>query len=89
MECSLHHLCLQPCCPLLLLPHCFLPPVDRCHGRCFAAAVALLSMLLKVLVSQVPRPQSRMVHPPEESRATALAAAARPLVPTDQLADVQ
>jgi hypothetical protein len=30
-----------------------------------------------------------MVHHPEESRAVALAAAARPLVPTDQLADVQ
>jgi hypothetical protein len=30
-----------------------------------------------------------MVHPPEESRGVALAAVARPLVPTDQLADVQ
>jgi hypothetical protein len=47
------------------------------------------SVLPEVLVSQVPRPQSRMVHPPEESRAAALAAVARPLVPTDQLADIQ
>jgi hypothetical protein len=47
--------------------------------------VALLPVLPKVLVSQVPRPQSRMVQSPEESRAVV----ARPLVPTDQLADVQ
>jgi hypothetical protein len=46
-------------------------------------------VLPEVLVSHMPRPQSRMVHPPEESHVAALAVAARPLVPTDQLADVQ
>jgi hypothetical protein len=88
-ECSLHHLCLQPCCPLLLFPHCFLPPYDHYRGRCFAAAVALLPVLPKVLVSQVPQPQSRMVPPPEESHAVAPAEAARPLALVVQWAGVQ
>jgi hypothetical protein len=89
MECSRHHLRLQPCCPLLLLPHCFLPPYDRCRGRCSAAAMALLLVLPKVLVSRVPQPQSRMVPPFEESCAAAPAEAAHPLAPIDQLAYVQ
>jgi hypothetical protein len=78
-ECSLHHLCLQPCCHLLLLPHCFLPPYDHYRGRCSTVAVALLLVLPEVLVSQVPRPQSRMVPPPGESRAVAPAEAAHSL----------
>jgi hypothetical protein len=46
-------------------------------------------VLPEVLVSQVPRPQSRMVPPPEESRAVAPAEATRPLVLVVQWADVQ
>jgi hypothetical protein len=79
-ECSLYHLHLQPCCPLLLPSHCFLPPYDRYHGDCSMAVVALLPVLPEVLVSPVPRPQSRMVPPPEESRAVAPAEVAHPLV---------
>jgi hypothetical protein len=45
------------------------------------AAVALLPVLPEVLVSQVLRPQSRMVPPPEESRAAAPTEAAQPLAP--------
>jgi hypothetical protein len=51
--------------------------------------VALLPVLPEVLVSQVPRPQSRMVPPPEESRAAAPAEVARPLALVVQWADVQ
>jgi hypothetical protein len=86
-ECSLHHLCLQPCCPLLLPSHCFLPLAS--HGCGSAAAVALLPVLLEVLVSQVPRPQSRMVPPPEESHATAPTEATHSLALVVQWADVQ
>jgi hypothetical protein len=86
-ECSLHHLRLQPCCPLLV-PRCFLPPYDRYRGRCSAAVVALLPVLPEVLVSQVPRPQSQMVPPPEDSRAAAPAEAAHSLALVVQWADV-
>jgi hypothetical protein len=50
--------------------------------------MALLPVLPKVLVSQVPRPQSQMVPPPEESRATAPAEAAHSSVLAVQWADV-
>jgi hypothetical protein len=86
---SLHHLLLQPCCPLLLPPRGFLPPHDRYRGRCSVAAMALLPVLLEVLVSQVPRPQSRMAPPPEESHAAAPAEAAHPLVLLVLWADIQ
>ncbi len=54
-----------------------------------AAAVALLPVLPEVLVSQVPRPQSRMVPPPAVNRAAILAEAAHLLALAVQWADVQ
>jgi hypothetical protein len=53
------------------------------------AAVALLPVLPEVLVSQVPRPQSRMVPPPEESHVAAPTEVAHSLVLVVQWADVQ
>jgi hypothetical protein len=58
-------------------------------GHHYAAAVALLPMLPELLVSQVPRPQSRMVPPPEESRAATPTEAARPLALVVQWANIQ
>ncbi len=63
--------------------------IDQCRGHCFAVAVALLLMLPEVLVSHMPRPQSRMVPPPEVSRVVVTAEAAHPLALAIQWADFQ